>query len=97
MDLINTANHKFTVAADALHPNDNAESLNVGAEYVFMNLISLRGGYKSLFLDNTEEGLTLGFGLKWDFDPGLGMFVDYAYQDFGKLDYTQQFSLGVKF
>jgi len=97
MDVINTANHKFTVAADALHPNDNAESLNVGAEYVFMNLISLRGGYKSLFLDNSEEGLTLGFGLKWDFDPGLGMFVDYAYQDFGRLDYTQQFSLGVKF
>lgn len=97
MDVLNLENHRFTVGVDALHPNDNAESLNLGAEYTFNNLISFRGGYKSLFLDNSEEGLTLGVGLSHDFAPGLGIFVDYAYQDFGKLDYTQHFSLGIKF
>ncbi len=97
MDLINSESHRITVGADALHPNDNAESVNVGAEYCFMNLISLRGGYKSLFLDNTEEGLTLGFGLQYMFNNGFGLAVDYAYQDFGILDYTQHFSVGIKF
>lgn len=97
MDLVNSDMHKFTIGADAWHPTDNDESLNVGAEYVFHNLIALRGGYKSLFLNNTEEGLTLGFGLNYDFAPNVGIFVDYAYQDFGVLDYTQYFSLGIKF
>jgi hypothetical protein len=97
MDVLNFGDHRFTVGADALHPNDNAESLNIGGEYVFMNILALRGGFKSLFLDNSEEGLTLGAGVNYDIAPGLGLFVDYAYQDLGRLDYAQQFSLGVKF
>lgn len=97
MDVLNTDMHKFTVGVDALHPNDNAESINVGAEYTFYNLLSLRGGYKSLFLDNSEEGLTLGVGVNYEFSPGLDLYFDYAYQDFGKFDYTQHFSLGIKF
>jgi len=97
IDPVSTEDHKFTIGVDATHPNDNAESINIGGEYTFMNLISLRGGYKNLLLDNSEEGLTLGFGLKYSFVQSLGVFVDYAYQDFGKLKYTQQFSLGVNF
>lgn len=97
LDPIKTEDHRFTLGVDASHPNDNSESVNIGGEYVFMNMLSLRGGYKSLFLDNTEEGLTLGFGLNYNFNQALGIFVDYAYQDFGKLKYTQQFSLGIKF
>ncbi|MCZ7603113.1 MAG: PorV/PorQ family protein [Melioribacteraceae bacterium] len=97
MDVLDLEYHRFTVGVDALHPNDNAESLNLGAEYVFNNLISIRAGYKSLFLDNSEEGLTLGVGLSYDFAPGLGFFLDYAYQDFGILDYTQHFAIGVRF
>lgn len=96
-DVLDLEDHRFTLGVDALHPNDNAESLNVGAEYVFNNLIAIRAGYKSLFLDNTEDGLTLGVGLNYDFSPGLGFFLDYAYQDFGILDYTQHFAIGVKF
>lgn len=97
MDVLDLEDHRFTLGVDALHPNDNAESLNVGAEYVFNNIIAIRAGYKSLFLDNTEDGLTLGVGLNYDFSPGLGFFLDYAYQDFGILDYTQHFAIGVKF
>jgi long-subunit fatty acid transport protein len=97
MDLLNTNNHKFTIGADALHPNDNAESINVGAEYTFGNFISLRAGYKSLFLRNTEEGLTLGAGVRYDFTNNLGVNFDYAYQDFGLLDYTQHLSVSIRF
>lgn len=97
MDVIKIDDHRITVGVDALHPSDNDESLNIGAEYVMFNLLAIRGGYKSLLLDNAEEGLTLGFGLMYDFAPGLGVFIDYAYQDFGVLDNTQHFSVGVKF
>ena len=97
MDVINFEDNRLTIAADAQHPNDNAESLNVGAEYTLFNLISLRGGYKSLFLDNTQEGLTLGFGLNYNITDSFGLAVDYSYQDFGILENTQQFSLGIRF
>ncbi len=97
IDPIDIQDHKFTVAVDALHPSDNAELINAGVEYTLYNTIALRAGYKSLFLDNTEEGLTLGFGLMYDFTPTLGVSVDYAYQDFGILKNTQQFSFGIRF
>lgn len=97
MDLLDTEEHRFTLAADALHPNDNDESINVGGEYMFNNLIAFRLGYKSLFLDNAEEGFTAGVGLNYNFTSDFGIRVDYAYQDFGVLDYTQHFALGIRF
>jgi len=97
MDIIEMENHVVTIAADALHPSDNKESVNVGMEYHLFNMIALRAGYKSLFLDNTEEGLTLGFGLNYDFTDSFGLSIDYAYQTFGLLNDTQHFSIGVNF
>lgn len=97
MDVLDIKDHKVTLGADALHPNDNSESLNVGMEYTVFEMVSFRAGYKSLFLDNSEEGLTLGFGLKYDFTPTLGIVIDYAYQDFGILKDVQQFALGINF
>lgn len=97
MDIVDIEQHRLTLAVDALHPNDNDESINIGGEYMFNNLIAFRLGYKSLFLSNSEEGFTAGVGLNYDFASDFGVRVDYAYQDFGVLDYTQHFSLGVKF
>lgn len=97
MDVLNNEEHRFTLAVDALHPNDNDESINIGGEYMFNNLIAFRVGYKSLFLTNSEEGLTAGVGLNYNFTNDFGVKVDYAYQDFGVLDYTQHFSLGIRF
>lgn len=97
MDVLETEEHRVTLATDALHPNDNDESINVGFEYMFNNLIAFRLGYKSLFLDNAEEGFTAGVGLNYNFTNDFGIRVDYAYQDFGILDYTQHFSVGIRF
>ncbi len=94
--LLNDMN-RLTVAVDAIHPNDNAEALNLGAEYSFNENVMLRAGYKSLLLDNSEEGLTLGLGLKAEFSTSFIVNVNYAYQDFGILDMTQHFSVGVRF
>jgi len=97
MDVLDTEENRVTIAADALHPTDNDESINVGAEYMYNNLIAFRVGYKSLFLQNSEEGFTAGVGLNYNFTPDFGVRVDYAYQNFGVLDYTQHYSIGIKF
>lgn len=97
MDVIEMEDHKLTIAMDALHPSDNKESMNIGFEYLVFDMFALRGGYKSLFLDNTEEGLTYGFGVNYDFSPSLNLSINYAYQEFGKFKDTQHFSVGVNF
>ncbi len=89
--------HKLTIAVDASHPNDNYESINAGAEYIYNNFISLRGGYKSLFLNTSEETFTLGFGLRQQLMDNVVIMVDYAYQDFGRLSDIQKFSVGINF
>jgi hypothetical protein len=96
-DPIKIEDHKLTLALDALHPSDNYESLNVGAEYTFMNIFSIRGGYKSLFLDQAEETFALGFGIKKQVIGNVTLYFDYAYQDFGRLSDIQKFSFAVSF
>ncbi len=93
-DFIITDENKLTIAVDAIHPNDNNQWVNVGGELsLFNDLISLRGGYKTLFLKDTQEGLTLGAGIKYD---GLKVFkirVDYAYQQLKYLDNMHSFGI----
>jgi len=88
---------KLTVAVDATHPNDNTEYVNVGGELSFLdNLISVRGGYKGLFLKDNQEGLTLGVGMNYT----LGVFAvgfDYSYQEFEFLSYIHSFGVSFKF
>jgi hypothetical protein len=96
-DLVQSEYNRLTIAIDALHPNDNFESVNVGAEYGWKELIFLRAGYKSLFLADTEEGLTLGFGANIRISGTFSIKADYAYADFGRLENAQRFSLAVRF
>jgi len=90
-------NQRLTLAVDAAHPSDNAEYVNAGGELaLFDNLISLRGGYKALFLKDNQEGLTLGVGLNYV----LGVFsfgFDYSYQQFEFLNYTHSFGVHLNF
>ncbi len=95
---IKTDDYRLTVAVDALHPNDNYESVNAGAEFSFKEFLFVRGGYQSLFLVDKEGGLTLGVGInsKLLFSNNLFRF-DYAYRDFGRLNAVHSFSVGIKF
>ena len=94
---IKSEDHKLTLALDALHPSDNYESMNVGAEYTFMNIFSIRGGYKSLFLDDSEESFALGFGVQKQIIGNVTLYFDYAYQDFGRLSDVQKFTFAMSF
>ncbi|MEG8946380.1 PorV/PorQ family protein [Rosettibacter firmus] len=94
---IDSQMHKLNLAIDAMHPSDNYESVNAGIEYIFNDMFSLRCGYKSLFLKDSEESLTFGFGLKQLFLGNVAIKVDYSYGSFGRLTNVQKFSLGITF
>jgi len=90
--ILNTDLHTLTLASDYIHPNDNFSSLNAGAEYGFLDHFFLRAGYKSLMLEDSEEGLTFGGGAKYSF-----MGLDYSYVKMKHLNYIQQFTLKMNF
>ncbi len=96
-DPIKLEDHKLTIAADVNYPNDNSSSVNVGAEYTFMNLLSIRAGYKSLFLDNADESFTYGVGLIQEVGRNSYLTFDYSFTKMNKLDNTHQFSVGIRF
>ncbi|MFC2083790.1 PorV/PorQ family protein [Bacteroidota bacterium] len=96
-DIFKSESSRLTTAIDAIHPNDHTEYVNLGAEYCWNELISLRAGYNSLFEENTEEGLTLGVGLNYRLIESVRVLLDYAYKDFGRLNSVHYFSVGVKF
>jgi len=89
--------HRLVLAIDALHPSDNYESVNVGAEYVFNDFFAVRGGYKSLFLKDSEETFSLGVGIMQYLMGNIQFKIDYAYQDFQRLSNVQKFSIGILF
>jgi len=97
MELFDNEIHRITVASDALHPSDNTESVNIGMEYALKDMIFLRAGYKTLFMRDSEEGITLGGGINMKFMDSLKLRLDYAYADFGRLQNTQQLTLSIQF
>ena len=95
---VKTEEFRWTVAADALHPNDNYESVNLGTELAYQEFFTLRGGYNSAFLKDSEGGLSLGVGLSSSSLFGsMVIKFDYAYRNMGRLDNVHVFSLGARF
>ncbi len=97
VDAIKNSDSRLTLAADAVHPNDNSEYVNSGLEYTWNEMFSIRAGYKSLFEKEGEQGLTLGVGLNYRVIESVKLLIDYAYQDFGRLKNVQYFSVGIRF
>lgn len=96
-EFLKTTTQRLTVAVDALHPYDNTESLNMGGEYAFREMIFLRTGYRDLFLKDAEQSWTFGLGIANRLVGNLNIAFDYAYADFGRLENTQRFSLLITF
>ena len=90
-------NSRVTLAADAFQPNDNSNSVSIGGEWTYADLISARAGYQNLFLEDGESGLTLGGGVHTSVN-GFDVRIDYAWADFGeRLGSAQRFSVGLGF
>ena len=92
---LNEAN-TFNVVVNASQPSDNTSSLSFGGEWTFANILSLRGGYQQLFQEDSETGLTLGLGLRYDI-ARYTMRVDYAWNDYGRIGDAQRFTVGFGF
>ncbi len=89
---------RLTLAVDAAHPNDNSEYLNFGGELALLNeKVFLRGGFKSLFLEDREEGLTLGAGFNYKTWNSFVLAIDYAFQDFVHLGDVHTFGIKIGF
>jgi hypothetical protein len=83
----------WTLAGEFIHTNDTSEKLNLGTEFIIMNLIALRAGYRQNY---DEEGLTFGGGLNLH-TGDFALKIDAAYVDFGRFDNVTMFTLGFGF
>ncbi|MFQ6008286.1 MAG: PorV/PorQ family protein [Candidatus Zixiibacteriota bacterium] len=95
-DIFNVPNQDLVVSVDAVHPNDDREYLNIGGEYTWHDFLALRAGYRQLLLEDAEGGLTFGFGVQHRFSS-VGLAVDYARLDYGRLDFVNKFSFILSF
>ncbi len=96
-----TTRQKLTLSVDALHPNNNSESVNAGAQYSYqmsnVSKVFLRTGYKALFLDDSQYGLSFGGGIILRLFGNKALKMDYAVRDIGILGNVSSYSIGVIF
>ena len=92
---------KVTLAADALHPNNNSESINLGCSMdntiPGFGVFSLKGGIKALFMDSHHYGYTAGLGLKMFYLGNRSLSVDYAFKGMGILGDVHVYTVGFSF
>ncbi len=97
-ELVKTQLMRVSFAIDAMHPNDNLEAVNVGAEYAFAETFFLRGGYSNLYREDSEEGLSFGGGLKYRIWRTSNILtVNYSFTDFNRLVGVSRISIGMQF
>lgn len=88
---------KVTAALDATHPNDNTEYLNSGLEVGYDNMFFIRGGYKSIFLRDSEQEFTFGGGVRYPVTDQLSLELNYGLADYGRLKNVQYLDLSLQF
>ncbi len=103
-DVVKLPHAKLTLAMDAAHPNNYAESLSFGGEINIMDMAFIRAG-QTFYLDDTDEdgnqyspeGFNVGGGLNLLISRNLRFKLDMAYGDWGILRDTKRFSLSLEF
>jgi len=88
--LLTEESHTVRLAVDANHANDAPESAVVGLEYMWQDILALRGGYT--FNDDVRSWST-GIGLHWGTAQSLAVGIDYAYADLDRLGPVHVFSV----
>lgn len=91
VDPIDNKTNKFTTSLQLNHPNDNAENINIGAEYAYKDFFFLRGGYK---FNVDTENFSAGVGFKVPLYV-TQTSVDYSIVNFKDLGFSHRISLTV--
>jgi len=90
---VTNSENRITLAIDGTHPNDNNETLGLGLEYEWNELLALRTGYKN---NHDVQDFSFGGGLKLRM-AGVKVSIDYAYADYNDLDSVQRFTANFAF
>jgi hypothetical protein len=91
VDPIDDKKNKLTTSIQLNHPNDNAENINIGAEYSYKGFLFLRGGYK---FNVDTENFSAGIGVKVPVYV-TQTSVDYSIANFKDLGFTHRISLNI--
>ena len=94
VSLMQGADQQLLGSLEFSHPPDNAERLNVGAEYVFRNFMFVRGGYN---INYDAEGVAGGAGFHFPVSVAGEANLDYGYTDMRDLGGVHRFSLSFEF
>jgi len=85
-------NLSILVAADALHPNDNTESINIGSELSIKDFLFLRSGFANVYQRDRVSGASFGCGIKLKISKSY-YHIDYTYMDMGPLGNPKKLTL----
>jgi hypothetical protein len=102
-----SADSRLSLLFDANDPNDAELRPNMGLEYQWKNILSLRSGGHIRYTDewdttenetqwNSHLFLSFGAGLNWEADWGLVQF-DFATMDYDLLGWVQHYTISVAF
>ena len=92
--LLSRPDQKLVGSFEFSHPPDNAERMNVGAEYSFHKYLFVRGGYN---INYDSEGIAGGVGFNFPVSVAGMAKMDYAYTDMKDLGAAHRFSLTFQF
>lgn len=99
--LIKSGNHTLIISADAIHPNNNSESLNLGMLYSInfpgLGNLNFSGGYKALFMDQSEYGLSFGTSFHSYLLYNQGWKISYAFRDHETFGGTHSYGVSIFF
>jgi hypothetical protein len=83
---------RVLLVADAMHPSDNSERVNLGGEWMFREMLAVRAGWQTLFQEDSELGPTFGLGIRHGIGENDFRF-DYGWSDHERLEETHRISL----
>ena len=84
-----SSQHVLILSFDAVHPRSFPEYINIGSEYIFMDMLMLRAGYVS---NHDDYNFSTGFGLR-----KLGLALDFSYTPFSIFDDISRVSVNFSF
>jgi hypothetical protein len=92
VDVLQDVKNKLIGTLQISRMNDSEEQYNIGTEYVFNEMVALRGGWKFAY---DHENFTMGVGFRLN-TLGFNSVLDYGYNNFKYLPGTHSFTLEIQ-